>query len=109
MWASRPGSCGAKAVLVVAAVDPAIGQPELVGRRMVVEHAFGGMQDVTLFDPLTRQHLKHIVEIAIGGFIAADILSGINTIKCTPRRVFAPENVRLSVLVRTTSLKCFLR
>ena len=45
---ARVHSC-AKTFLVEAAVDPAIGQPELVGRRMVVEHAFGGVQDIRLF------------------------------------------------------------
>ena len=94
---------GAETFLVVPAIDPAIGQPKFVGRRVVMEHAFGRVKDLVFLDPLAREHVEHVVEIAVRGFVAADVLGGLDPSNCTTSRALDPWKLRLSVLVRTTS------
>ena len=71
----------AKALLVMAPIDPAGSQPMLVGRGMVVEQAFGGMKNFGLRDTKALQLGDHVVEIAVAWFIGANILRCIDSVE----------------------------
>jgi hypothetical protein len=65
---------GAKALLVVPTVNPAVRQTMPVRRLMVVKHAFRHMQDFILGDCVMGQRFEHVFKIAVVGLITANIL-----------------------------------
>ena len=71
----------AKALLIMAPIDPAGSQPVLVGWSMVVEQAFGGMKNFRLGDAKAFELGNHVVEISVARLVGANILCGIDRIE----------------------------
>ena len=46
-----------------------------------MKHAFGRVQDFMPGDAVAGERFEHVVEIAICGFVAADILSGVDAVE----------------------------
>ena len=72
---------GTEPFVVMPPVDPAILQTVPVGGCMIMEHAFGRVQDVAAADPARRELFQHIFEIGGGRLVAADILGRVDTIE----------------------------
>ncbi len=72
---------GAETLVGMAAVDPAGLQPDRVGRLVVMEHAFGGVQDHVLPDPALGKPRQHVFEIAQARLVGADVLRRVDRVE----------------------------
>ena len=94
---------GAKSLIGMPAVYPAIFQTVPVGRRMIVEHAFGRVQDVAAADTAGCQLFQHIFEIGGCRLVTADIFSGVDTVELDAKFGMAVRKAALSTFERMTS------
>ena len=92
------------AVLAGAAVNPAGREPDALGRDVVVEQGFGGVQDLLPADPTFGQVAQQVVEIAWVGLVGADVLGGVDRIEAHPSFRLLCANEARSMFDRITSL-----
>ena len=78
---------GAEAFLVVPAVNPAIRNAMPVRRLMVMKHALCNVQDFILGNSAMRQCFKHVLKVAVIGFITANILGSYYRVKGNAKAV----------------------
>src|SRR6202521_4030620 len=72
----------APALFGVAPVDPNGSQAVLVRRRVVVEQALRGVNDVLAIEAeVLPQTSEHVVEIPLAGLVRLDVLRGINRVE----------------------------
>ncbi len=69
------------AFLIVAPINPTRGWSVLVRWRVVVKHAFRGVQDLVLLNSKCLQLLEHVLEIAIGRLVRSNVLSNVDCVE----------------------------
>src|SRR5262249_33723718 len=72
---------GTVALLVVAAMDPAAGEAELLGRDVVVVEALGYVQEARGQIALVLQIGQQVLEVLHVRFVAADVLGGVDVVE----------------------------
>src|ERR1700722_3688217 len=71
----------AKTLLGISPVDPAGFQPDIVGRLVIMEHAFGGVKDLLLPDADLAEPLDHVFEIADRRLVRPDVFRGVHGVE----------------------------
>ncbi len=61
--------------------DPAVGDTMGAGRDVIVEQAFGGVEQILLFQPKVADMVQHVNEVAVVRLVRADVLSRIDGVE----------------------------
>ena len=93
----------------MAAINPAIGNAVPPGRHVIVKQAFGGVQDVALCQAQIAHMLQHVDEIAIIGFVGADIFGGIDRVELGAQRGIAEAEAAIIDVGQDDELVGFFR
>jgi len=86
------------------AVNPRGGEPQCLGRRVVVVEALRGVQDLLRAKPEPRQRVEQIAEIARSGLYEPISCAVQIASKATPSFRLLPAKLSRSTFERMTSL-----
>lgn len=71
----------AEALLLKAPMYPAVGDAVTIRRLVIVEQAFGRVEQVPFFQTQIAHVLQHVFETAVRGLVGPYILSGVDRVK----------------------------